>query len=90
MEKIARWFTVQAKEANLKRWELWFLGGIFLVSLVLRLAYLSETKDNLLFNHPRLDEQFHDKWALSIAGGNIIGDKVFFRAPVYPYLLGLS
>ena len=72
----------------LKRWEWWFVGGLFVLSLALRLIYLSQIRENPFFEHPRLDALYHDRWAQSIAAGNILGNETFFRAPFYPYLLG--
>jgi tetratricopeptide (TPR) repeat protein len=74
---------------SIAKWERWFLLSLFIFSLALRLFYLSEIRHNPFFEHPRLDALYHDTWAQSIASGNIIGDEVFFRAPLYPYLLGL-
>lgn len=51
--------------------------------------YFLQVRDNPLLNHPRLDALFHDTWALAIAGGDVIGSEVFFRAPLYPYVLAL-
>ena len=72
----------------LKSWERWFLAGLIVLSLCIRFMYLLEIRGNPFFDHPRLDALFHDKWAESIAAGDIVGEEVFFRAPVYPYFLG--
>ena len=76
------------KGMPLERWERWFLAALVLVSLALRGIYLLEIRNNPFFDHPRLDALFHDKWAESIAAGDIVGEEVFFRAPAYPYFLG--
>lgn len=68
--------------------ERWFLVSLALFALALRVAYLVEIYGTPLVTHLRLDEQFHRSWAESIAAGNILGDKIFFRAPFYPYWLG--
>ncbi len=68
--------------------ERWFLLALFAGSLGLRLGYLREISSSPLFTYLRLDELFHYHWALSVAHGNILGDEVFFRAPLYPYVLG--
>ncbi len=36
-----------------------------------------------------MDGAYHDTWARSIADGNLMGEEPFFRAPLYPYVLGL-
>ncbi len=58
-------------------------------SAAIRILYFFQLSHNPFLNHPRLDALFHDTWALSIAHGNVLGDQVFFRAPLYAYFLGL-
>ncbi|HSH00730.1 MAG TPA: glycosyltransferase family 39 protein, partial [candidate division Zixibacteria bacterium] len=36
-----------------------------------------------------VDSLFHVNWADDIAGGNVIGDRAFFRSPLYIYVLAL-
>jgi tetratricopeptide (TPR) repeat protein len=69
--------------------ELYFLWGIFILSFILRLIYLLQIKSSPHFYLPTMDPLYHDLWAQSIARGNWIGDQVFFRAPFYPYFLGI-
>lgn len=61
---------------------------IFATSLLLRLIffYINESR-NPLFYHPILDAGFHHDWAIEILSGNFWGDEIFFRAPLYPYVL---
>lgn len=66
-----------------------YLVVVAAFSLLIRLAYLLSVRDSIFFNHPRLDALFHDTWAVSIASGNSVGGQVFFRAPLYPYVLAL-
>jgi 4-amino-4-deoxy-L-arabinose transferase-like glycosyltransferase len=80
---------VQPQTPSFTRWERWFLPVLFCVALGLRVLYLTEIDSHPLFEHPRLDALFHDTWARSIASGNVLGDAVFFRAPLYPYALAL-
>ncbi len=77
-----------AHQTPLGSWERWFLLGLILSAFMIRLTYLLEIRENPFFTHPRLDALFHDKWAESIAAGDLVGDEVFFRAPAYPYFLG--
>ncbi len=72
-----------------RRREVLLLAGILVLALAVRLAYHYEMRNSLIVDHLQLDEQFHDRWARSIATGNIRGEGVFFRAPLYPYMLGL-
>jgi tetratricopeptide (TPR) repeat protein len=84
--------TSKAREARGKitRGEALFLIGIVSLALALRFVYHLEMQGNPLVEQLQLDEQYHDRWARSIAAGEVIGQGVFFRAPLYPYLLGLS
>ena len=58
-------------------------------ALVLRLIYLFQTAGSPFFDFPQIDALWHHLWASEIAGGNLLGSEVFFRAPLYPYFLGL-
>jgi len=66
-----------------------FLLGVFILAFVLRLIYLLQVKSNPHFFSPSMDPLYHDLWAQNIAGGNWIGGKVFFRAPLYAYFLAI-
>jgi tetratricopeptide (TPR) repeat protein len=81
--------TVSAAAETRPRWERlgWLL--IIVLALALRLVHTFGILDNPFVLHPRLDELFHDRWGESIARGNVLGDTVFFRAPLYPYFLGI-
>lgn len=61
---------------------------IFFVALLVRLLYLRESIQSPYFGVPFLDELYHYQWAKKIASGKILNDRVFFRAPLYAYLLG--
>src|SRR5690606_19776446 len=41
------------------------------------------------FYVPQIDSLWHHRWAIEIISGKFWGDEVFFRAPLYPYLLAL-
>lgn len=71
------------------RGEIYFLVGVVLLALVLRIIYHIEMRGHILVDQLQLDEMFHHRWAESIAAGDVIGEEVFFRAPLYPYLLGV-
>ena len=62
---------------------------IFAGALIVRLIYLFQIQDSPFFNFPQIDALWHHLWAKDIASGHIIGNEVFFRAPLYPYFLGL-
>jgi Flp pilus assembly protein TadD len=59
-------------------------------SLALRAAYFEQILDNPYFDTPVMDEGYHDRWAAQIAAGDLTGQIPFFRAPLYPFLLGLA
>ena len=64
--------------------------GIFVCALSVRLWYVLETKSSvLLHDHFFLDPRTHDLLAVEIATQSFWGDEAFFRAPLYPYFLGL-
>jgi 4-amino-4-deoxy-L-arabinose transferase-like glycosyltransferase len=73
----------------IQKWERWFIAFLFAFALGLRFVYLYQIRDNPFFEHPRVDALFHDRLAQSISAGNILGSEAFFRAPFYPYVLGL-
>ncbi|MBZ0267647.1 glycosyltransferase family 39 protein, partial [bacterium] len=52
--------------------------------------YLAQTRGNPFFDIPIMDEGYHDLWAREIAAGDWTARVPFFRAPLYPFLLGLA
>jgi len=64
--------------------------GIFVIAFSIRIAHLESIKNNPFFNDPIMDEKYHDEWGQEIAEGNIFGRAPFYRAPAYPYFLGLT
>lgn len=78
-----------ARETFSKR-EWLLVAAVFAVALVPRLVFFFINKNNNpLFYHPMLDALFHHEWAREIVSGDFWGDEVFFRAPLYPYVLAL-
>ncbi len=78
----------QSPTAN-RRSLVWFfiIAG---VAFVLRLIHLLQLRLNdPLFFSPQMDAQYHHEWALAIAAGKQFITDAFFRAPLYPYFLGL-
>jgi 4-amino-4-deoxy-L-arabinose transferase-like glycosyltransferase len=57
-------------------------------SLLLRAAYYAQLLGNPYFDTPVMDEGYHDLWAREIASGDLGGRLPFFRAPLYPFVLG--
>ncbi len=68
---------------------LWFFT-IVGVAFLLRLIHLFQLRHNdPLFFSPQMDSLYHHQWALAIAAGREFIAGAFFRAPLYPYFLGL-
>jgi Flp pilus assembly protein TadD len=67
----------------------WFLV-IFAVAFLLRLIHLFQLRHNdPFFLSPQMDSLYHHQWALAVAAGQEFLAGAFFRAPLYPYFLGL-
>lgn len=65
----------------------WIVLGL---ALVLRVAYLMLYAGTFpLYRAPLVDAKIYDEWARTIAAGDFWGrgEGVFYRAPLYPYLL---
>ncbi|MCK4386104.1 MAG: tetratricopeptide repeat protein [candidate division Zixibacteria bacterium] len=63
--------------------------GLFFLAFVIRLIYLNQISSSPYFDTPQIDALWHHNWAKEIAGGNWTGEEAFFRAPLYPYFLGI-
>ena len=64
------------------------LAAVISVGLIIRVIFLVSYLSSAEWNHLIVDSLYHDRWAMYIASGNILGDEVYFRAPFYIYLLG--
>ncbi len=62
---------------------------IFGVALLVRVIYLLQIKSNPYFYSPDVDELWHLRWAKEILTTSFWGTDVYFRGPLYPYLLAL-
>lgn len=65
----------------------WILVGLAFVIRSIVLLQLSN--NHPAFDQPIVDSRWHYLWAQKIAAGNWLGEGVFYRAPLYPYLLAL-
>jgi tetratricopeptide (TPR) repeat protein len=63
--------------------------AVLAAALFIRAAYLLHIQALPTFDYPVMDAAYHDNWAREVASGKIMQDEPFFRAPAYPYLLGL-
>jgi 4-amino-4-deoxy-L-arabinose transferase-like glycosyltransferase len=77
---------------TIRRWQspvVWFLV-VCVVAFLLRLIHLLQLRQSdPLFLSPQMDSLYHHEWALAIAAGREFIADAFFRAPLYPYFLGL-
>jgi 4-amino-4-deoxy-L-arabinose transferase-like glycosyltransferase len=62
-------------------------GGIFLVALALRFAYVFEIWPHPAAQLPILDAEAYRKTALEIRAGDWLGDSVYYLDPLYPFFL---
>ena len=67
------------------RWSLLVFG----VALALRGVLLFELSPERLFDLKLGDGRVYHFWAQKIAGGDWIGDTVFYQAPLYPYFVAV-
>ncbi|MCK4460520.1 MAG: glycosyltransferase family 39 protein, partial [candidate division Zixibacteria bacterium] len=66
----------------------WFLPALLIFALVIRVLYLLNYSDLPQWEQLTVDNYYHHHWAETLAGGNILGDTTYFRAPFYIYVLG--
>jgi len=63
---------------------------VFAIALAARMIVLWQLSENYPgFDEPSVDSRWHLLWAREIASGNWVGGGVFYRAPLYPYILGV-
>lgn len=62
---------------------------ILALALAYRVAYFIQIRGNPYFDAPIMDEGYHDLWARELAHGDWTTRIPFYRAPLYPVLLGL-
>jgi 4-amino-4-deoxy-L-arabinose transferase-like glycosyltransferase len=60
---------------------------VLLLAAMVRLAYVHELRGTLLFEHHQGDAELHFDLARSMAAGNWLGDRVYYYAPLYPYVV---
>ncbi|UCD18363.1 MAG: glycosyltransferase family 39 protein, partial [Candidatus Zixiibacteriota bacterium] len=64
------------------------IAAVVFLGAVIRFIFLMEYLSSPEWDQLVVDSLFHDRWAQSIAAGNLFGREVFFRAPFYIYVLG--
>jgi tetratricopeptide (TPR) repeat protein len=65
------------------------LLALFAAALAVRLVYFHQMSGSPLWDHPVLDEAYNDDWAVRLAAGEGSPEIPYFRAPLYPWLLGI-
>lgn len=65
------------------------LSLILVFVFVLSLVCLLEHRSSPYFTYPVIDEASYVEWAREIARGEVLGGKVFYQDPLYPYFLAL-
>ncbi|MBD3232600.1 MAG: tetratricopeptide repeat protein [candidate division Zixibacteria bacterium] len=72
--------------SNRKLWLILILA----VALVIRIVYLYQSSQNSpFFFNPSIDALYHHLMAIDFANGELQVEGPFFRAPLYPVLLGM-
>ena len=61
---------------------------MFAVALAVRVLHVWQISAGPFFDLPMGDAADFHAWALELAGGEWLGEGVFYRAPLYPYFLG--
>ena len=60
---------------------------IFVIAFTLRIFHIWQMRSSPFFAVLMGDARGYDEWAQRIAGGDWIGNDVFYQAPLYPYFL---
>ena len=63
---------------------------VFGAALAIRLIYLVLFRQTVMWDAMMVDAGLYDSWGMRIAGGDWIGDKVFYDPPLYAYFLGVA
>jgi len=62
---------------------------VFTTALAVRLLYVWQIRTEPFFGLYMSDAADFHAWALEIAGGDWLGEDVFYHAPLYPYFMGI-
>lgn len=66
----------------------WIPLALVVLAVGLRVAYVVALRDHPRFAAPAMDAGYHLGWAKALASGAEFQDGPFFRAPLYPLVLG--
>lgn len=62
---------------------------VFAVALFVRALHFAAMREALVYDVLICDAWGYDQWARRIAGGEWLGNEVFYQTPLYPYLLAI-
>lgn len=65
------------------------LLAVIAVALCVRVVYVIQLRDCPYFDQDTMDAGYHDEWARAIASGSAFEEGPYFRAPLYPWFLGV-
>jgi 4-amino-4-deoxy-L-arabinose transferase-like glycosyltransferase len=65
----------------------WLLLGVLALAFSVRFAHWMAVRGEPFVAQLVVDSKEYDAWAQQIAAGDWLGSRVFFQAPLYPYLL---
>ena len=77
------------KESGQRRRTFYAYLAIFILALAVRVGYLGELRDSVLFSVLLGDGRQYNAWATEIAAGDWLGQEVFYQAPLYPYFMAV-
>jgi len=66
----------------------WLFLLVLALAILVRIVYLYQYRWSPVWEQLTVDNWYHHHWAQSLAGGDILGDTTYFRAPLYVYCLG--
>lgn len=73
----------------LPRGELPWVLGLAGLAFALRVLHVLGSQASPFFDAPQMDALYHVQWAQAFAAGERFQEPPFFRAPLYPWALGL-
>jgi 4-amino-4-deoxy-L-arabinose transferase-like glycosyltransferase len=87
--------AAKVSESGLEGWlarpgrETLAASGVALLAFALRVAHVLASRASPLFDAPQMDALYHVEWARAWAQGREFQPPPYFRAPLYPWFLGL-
>jgi cytochrome c-type biogenesis protein CcmH/NrfG/4-amino-4-deoxy-L-arabinose transferase-like glycosyltransferase len=72
---------------EVSRWDRNLLFAVFLVALVIRIAYLIDISDSPYLDYPVLDSFWYEAKAKDVLTGDLLASSGSFRVPLYTYFI---